>query len=107
MTHLRPALAAAVLAGLLTAPVAFASEQIAIKGTCATCHMAAKKLVGPSWHDVAAKYKGKADAPKMLAERVRKGGKDVWGPVPMLPLGPDRISDADLKTVIAWILKTP
>jgi len=107
MSSIRLALAAAAVSGLLAAPAAFASEQIAIKGTCATCHMATKKLVGPSWHDVAAKYKGKADAPKMLAERVRKGGKDTWSPVPMLPLGPDKISDADLKTVIAWILKTP
>jgi cytochrome c len=107
MRPIRLALAAAALGGLLAAPGAFASEQIAIKATCATCHTATKKIVGPTWHDVAVKYKGKADAPKMLAERVRKGGKDVWGPVPMLPLGADKISDADLKTVIAWILKTP
>jgi cytochrome c len=107
MPRFRHALAAALVGGLLAAPLVFASEQISVKATCAACHTATKKLVGPSWHDVAVKYKGKADAPKLLAERVRKGGKDVWGPVPMLPLGPDRISDADLKTVIAWILKTP
>lgn len=108
MSRTRLALAVvAAAAGGLAAPAAFASEQIAVKATCASCHTAAKKLVGPSWHDVAARYKGKADAPKLLAERVRKGGKDVWGPVPMLPMGPDKINDADLKTVIAWILKTP
>jgi len=101
-----PLIALAATSLLALQPV-LASEQIAIKATCATCHLPAKKLVGPSWHDVAAKYKGKADAPAMLAQRVRKGGKDVWGPIPMLPLGPDKINDADLKTVIAWVLKTP
>lgn len=48
---------------------------------------------------------GLAGAPALLAERVRKGGKGVWGPIPMAPTTPDKLSDADLKAVIAWILQ--
>jgi cytochrome c len=107
MKAMPPFAAAALLATLFAGQPAAASEQISVKATCATCHAATKKIIGPSWHDVAVKYKGKADAPALLAQRVRKGGKDVWGPVAMMPLGPDRISDADLKAMIAWVLKTP
>jgi len=64
-----------------------------------------QKLVGPSFKDVAAKYKGQADAPTKLAEKVRKGGSGNFGPIPMSANGPDKISDADLKTVIDAILK--
>jgi len=97
----------AAAAGVLAAGAAAASEQLATKGGCAACHAADKKMIGPAYKDIAAKYKGRADAPAMLAAKVRSGGKDVWGPVPMLPSDAKKISDADLKTVIAWILKTP
>ena len=107
MTKTRTLLAAVAAVGVLAAGAAAASEQIATKGGCAACHAADKKMIGPAYKDIAAKYKGRADAPALLAEKVRKGGKDVWGPAPMLPSDPKKISDADLKTVIAWILKTP
>ncbi len=94
----------AVLAGLAAAP-AQASEKIAKQAGCATCHAADKKVIGPSYKDIAAKYKGQAGAPALLAERVRKGGKGVWGAIPMAPTTPDKLSDADLKAVIAWILQ--
>ena len=61
---------------------------------------------GPSFKDIAAKYKGQADAPAKLAEKVRKGGAGTFGPIPMSPNGPDKINDADLKEAIETILKS-
>lgn len=106
LRHLPFLLGLAAIAAALAAP-AQASQELAVKGTCVACHMPDKKLVGPSWHDVAKKYKNQPGAVDMLAARIRKGGKDVWSPVPMAPLGKDKISDADLKTVLVWVLKTP
>jgi cytochrome c len=80
-------------------------EDTMIKAGCLACHTKDKKLVGPAYKDVAAKYKGQADAVAKLAEKVRKGSQGVWGPVPMPPTTPDKISDADLKVAIEWALK--
>jgi cytochrome c len=90
---------------MLLAPQAFASEAIAQKAGCMACHNVDKKIVGPAYKDVAAKYKGDAGAAARLAEKVRKGGTGVWGQIPMPPNPPDKISDADLKAVLAWVLK--
>lgn len=84
---------------------AMASLELAQKGGCTACHTVDKKLVGPAYKDVAAKYKGQADAAAKLAEKVRKGGSGLWGPIPMPPNGVEKINDADLKAVVAWILK--
>jgi cytochrome c len=92
---------------LCTAGSAAASEKIAAASGCVACHAAAKKLVGPSYKEIAARYKGQADAPALLAERIRKGSKGVWGAAPMPPTPAARLSDADLKAVVAWVLKTP
>lgn len=97
-------LLAAGLAVGAAAP-AMASLELAQKGGCTACHTVDKKLVGPAYKDVAAKYKGQADAATKLAEKVRKGGSGVWGPIPMSPNGVEKINDADLKAVVAWILK--
>lgn len=107
MNATHAALSAAALSAVLLGAPASASQQIATKAGCTACHAVDKKLVGPSYRDVAAKYRGRADAAALLAERVRKGGKGVWGQVPMLPVDAAKISDADLKAVIAWVLKTP
>ena len=80
-------------------------EEILSKSGCLACHTKDKKLVGPAYKDVAAKYKGQ-DATAKLMEKVRKGGSGVYGPVPMSPNPPEKISDADLKTVVEWILKS-
>lgn len=107
MSVWRNLLVSAVLVGLAAAVPVLASDALSAKGTCVACHLAKQKLVGPSWHDIAVKYKGKPDAPKKMFDVVRKGGKGVWGPLAMLPVGRDRISDAELTTLIAWTLKTP
>jgi cytochrome c len=98
------ALLALGVAVLIALP-AQANQALAQKAGCMACHSADKKLVGPAYKDVAAKYKGQADAPAKLAEKARKGGTGVWGQIPMPPNAVEKVSDADLKAVIDWILK--
>ena len=68
----------------------------------AACHAIDKKVIGPAYQDVAAKYKGDAGAATKLADKVKKGGSGVWGPVPMPPN--TQVSDADIKTMVAYVL---
>jgi cytochrome c len=75
------------------------------KAGCMACHTKDKKLVGPAFKEIAAKYKGQ-DAVTKLMDKVRKGGSGVFGPVPMAPNPPDKINDADLKEAIELILKS-
>jgi cytochrome c len=99
------AAAAALLAAAFGTP-ALADAQAAMdKAGCMACHAKDKKLVGPAFKDIAAKYKGQ-DATAALMQKVRKGGAGVFGPVPMAPTGPDKIGDADLKAAIELILKS-
>jgi len=100
-----PILAALSLAGLLAAPLALADQAIAQKAGCLACHAVDKKVVGPAFKVVAAKYKGQPDAVAKLTDKVRKGGAGNWGPVPMPPNPEAKIGDAELKTVVEWILK--
>lgn len=79
-------------------------EEIMTKSGCMACHTKDKKLVGPALKDVAAKYKGQDVVAKLLA-KVRAGGSGVYGPIPMAPNPPEKISDADLKTAVTWVLK--
>lgn len=78
--------------------------EILNKAGCMACHTQEKKLVGPSFKDIAAKYKGQGAEAKLM-EKVRKGGSGSFGPIPMSPNGPDKINDADLQTVVKYILK--
>ena len=79
-----------------------AAEALAQKSGCIACHNVDKKIIGPAYKDVAAKYKADKDAEKMLAGKVKAGGSGVWGPVPMPPNA--QVSDADIKTIVAWIM---
>lgn len=83
---------------------AVTGEEIMTKSGCMACHTKDKKLVGPALKDVAAKYKGQDVVAKLLA-KVRAGGSGVYGPIPMAPNPPEKISDADLKTAVTWVLK--
>jgi cytochrome c len=78
-------------------------DEAMTKAGCTACHSKDKKIVGPAYKDVAAKYKGQ-DATAKLMEKVRKGGAGVWGPVPMPPNTPDKINDADLLEAVKLIL---
>ncbi len=98
-----------LIGGLIGAALsgqALASEAIASKAGCLACHAIDKKMVGPSYKDVAAKYKGQGDAVAKLSEKVRKGGQGAWGPIPMPAHPVQKISDADLTAVVQWILKS-
>ena len=79
-----------------------AGEELMKKDGCTACHAIDKKVVGPSYKEVAAKYRGVPGAAATLAEKVKKGGQGVWGPVPMPPNA--TVSDADIKTLVAYIL---
>lgn len=94
--------AAAVAAGLLATAPAFASAELAKAKNCLACHAADKKLVGPAYKDVAAKYAGNKDAVAMLATKVQKGGVGAWGQIPM-PANP-QVNEAEAKTLVTWIL---
>jgi cytochrome c len=80
------------------------ANDLMVKSGCNACHAVDKKGVGPSYKDVAAKNKAKKDAAQAMFDKVRKGGAGVYGQVPMPPNTPDKISDADLKGLVAWIL---
>ncbi|HEX5629779.1 MAG TPA: c-type cytochrome [Usitatibacteraceae bacterium] len=94
----------AALGLAFTAAPAMASLELATKNACTACHAVDKKLVGPSYKDVAKKYAGNAKAEAMLAEKVKKGGVGVWGQVPMPPNA--NVKDADVQTLVKWILAT-
>jgi cytochrome c len=79
-----------------------AGFDIAKQNACLGCHAVDRKLVGPAFRDIAAKYKGDAQAPARLEKKVRDGGSGVWGVIPM-PSHP-RMSDADIHTVVGWVL---
>ncbi|WP_026434452.1 c-type cytochrome [Paracidovorax oryzae] len=81
---------------------ALADQALATAKNCMACHAVDKKLVGPSYKDVAAKYAGQKDAVDKLAAKIMKGGSGVWGPVPM-PAN-SQVNEAEAKKLAAWVL---
>jgi cytochrome c len=98
---MKRALFALVAAASVTVP-ALADQALATSKNCMACHAIDKKLVGPAYKDVAAKYAGDKSAPAKLAAKIMKGGSGVWGPVPM-PANP-QVNDAEAKKLVAWVL---
>jgi len=96
---------AAALAITSAGAWADSTEDAMTKAGCMACHAKDKKIVGPSFKEIAAKYKGQ-DMTAKLVEKVRKGGAGTFGPVPMAPNPPDKINDADLKAAVELILKS-
>ncbi|GAB3630152.1 sulfite oxidation cytochrome c subunit [Pandoraea terrae] len=99
----------AVIASLLMTSLSLAhaadatkAKEIMSKSDCAACHSVDQKMVGPSFHEIAAKYKGDKSAEDKLIKKVKSGGSGAWGPVPM-PAHP-QLSDADTKTLVDWVL---
>ncbi len=96
---------ALMIAGLFTVGSVMAEDAglaLAKKSGCLSCHSVEKKVLGPAYKDVAAKYKGQADAEAKLVAKVKKGGGGVWGPMAM-PAN-TKISDADAHALVKWIL---
>ncbi len=75
---------------------------LAQKNACMSCHGVDKKIVGPSFQEVAKKYAGDKGAQAMLVGKVKSGGKGAWGQVPMPPN--PQVKEADVNTIVAWIL---
>jgi len=98
------ALILAAMATAAAAPAAFANAELAQKKNCMACHAVDKKLVGPAYKDVAAKYAKDKDAATKLADKIVKGGAGVWGPVPM-PAN-TQVSAAEAKQLATWVLST-
>ena len=92
---------ALVTAVSIAAP-ALADQALATSKNCMACHAVDKKLVGPSYKDVAKKYTGQKDAADKLAAKIMKGGSGVWGAIPM-PANP-QVNEADAKKLAAWVL---
>lgn len=95
------------VAALTVSGSALADLELAKKSGCLACHSVEKKIVGPAWKDVGAKYKGDAGAKASLIAKVKKGGKgnwtDVTGGAPMPPYSP-RVSDADIEKLVTFVL---
>jgi cytochrome c len=94
-----------VLAAAAAVPAslpAHAQEELAKKHACLACHAIDKKLVGPAYKEVAAKYRGDAGAEAKLVDKVKKGSQGTWGQVPMPPNS--NVPDADVRALVKWIL---
>ena len=93
----------AVLAALtaLAAGPALANADLAQKKNCLACHAADKKIVGPAYKDVAAKYAGQKDAVAKLADKIQKGGVGVWGQIPMPA---NQVTPDEAKQLAIWVL---
>ena len=93
----------ATVLALAAALPAQASEELAKKHLCTTCHaVKGAKTIGPTYAEVAKKYAGQKDAVAKLADNVKKGSQGVWGQVPMPPNA--AVPDADVQALVKWVL---
>jgi cytochrome c len=92
----------AAVAAVVAGP-AFANADLAKAKNCMACHAVDKKMVGPAYKDIAAKYAGQKDAAAKLADKVIKGGTGVWGQIPMPP---NAVSKDEADKLVAWVLAT-
>ena len=90
-----------IAVGLGVSGQVLADEALAKAKNCMSCHAVDKKLVGPSYKDVAAKYKGDAGAAEALATKIKAGGKGVWGQIPMPP---NNVTPEEAKKLATWVL---
>lgn len=95
-------LIALVAASTLAAGTVAASEKLAQASGCMTCHATDKKLIGPGYKEVAAKYKSDKDAETKLIQKVKAGSTGVWGTIPMPPNA--HVKDDDIKVLVRWVL---
>jgi len=97
-------LIAAGIAMATVQQVAQADDAAALlrKNACMSCHAVDHKVIGPSYADIASKYKSDPEAVAKLMRKVKEGGGGVWGAAKMPPH--PKLSDDDLKTMVTWIL---
>jgi cytochrome c len=84
------------------AALAADAQQLLKDKACLSCHQTDKKLVGPAYKDVAAKYKARKDAEAYLAKKIKEGSTGVWGPIPMPPNG--TVNDEEAKTLAKFVM---
>ena len=96
------AIAALAAAGLFATGTAAANEKLAQSSGCMTCHAIDKKTIGPSYKEVAAKYRNDKNAEANLVKKVKAGGSGVWGSTPMPPNA--HVKEDDIKTIVHWVL---
>jgi cytochrome c len=99
---MKHALVALAVVGALAAGTAGASEKLATSNGCTACHNVDKKILGPSFKDIAAKYRSDKAAEANLIKKVKAGGSGVWGSTPMPPNA--HVKDEDIKTLVQWVL---
>jgi cytochrome c len=102
MMKLMMPVAAAALLTLSGAAFANEGQTLAQKNACMSCHGVDKKIVGPAFKEVSAKYAGDKNAQSALVEKVKTGGKGVWGPIPMPPS--PQVKTEDAAKIIDWVL---
>jgi len=95
-------IAAAAVSLCSGAALAADAEQLLKEKACLSCHTLDKKLVGPAYKEVAAKYKSRKDAEAYLSKKIREGSTGVWGPIPMPPNG--TVADDEARTLAKYIL---
>lgn len=94
--------ACGMAAALALTGTAHANEKLAQSAGCTTCHGVDKKVIGPSYKEVAVKYRSDKNAEAALVKKVKAGGQGVWGAIPMPPN--PHVKDEDVKTLVVWIL---
>lgn len=98
--------AAAAFAGVTFAMSGSVLAQDAAKlaqdKACLACHTVDKKVVGPSYKEVAAKYRTDKGAEAKLVKKVREGGSGTWGQVPMPPNA--NVSEKEAQILVKWVL---
>ncbi|HYP68477.1 MAG TPA: c-type cytochrome [Thiobacillaceae bacterium] len=94
--------AAAAAVTMALSGTASADLALAQKNACMSCHGVDKKIVGPAFKEIAAKYRGDKGAEAKLFAKVKSGGKGVWGQIPMPPN--PQVKDEDLHKILAWVL---
>ena len=95
-------LLALICSAFIYAPSSIASEALAETNACLNCHMVEKKMVGPAFKAIAAKYKGQVTAEAYLVQKIQQGGKGVWGAIAMPPMA--QVTTPDAKILAKWIL---
>ena len=91
----------ALMAAAVCVP-SMADLALAKSKNCMACHAVDKKLVGPAYKDVSAKYAGQKDAVDKLSAKIIKGGSGVWGAVPMPPN--TQVKEAEARQLASWVL---
>jgi cytochrome c len=102
MTNRFAGVALVAVFGILFGTPALASVELAKQKNCLACHAVDKKLVGPAYKDIAAKYKGDKNAQAALAKKIREGGVGVWGQIPM-PANP-QVNEQEAQALAKWVL---